>query len=217
MKNTVGTIPHDDKYLAKGRTKVVYLKNGYVYKYLRETIHIDPNTIRKEIAKRKENMGKYIPDTSLEKDEKGAFYIKQTYIPWKTLKNVDIKTLSKSQIQELIDFVEKYILHCKKEWLTPDFIGDQWIDNLFFAGIELIKRLPKNILSSSNIVFGDDWHFYLVDVVDIDWATTPFLSFLDKISQKILGLFVKNTIRKLKRLEETKNDVASKISDTLHS
>ena len=64
---------------------------------------------RKILNTKQKYFWEYIPETILCETGNWEYFIKQKYVNWKTLSQIDISVLSENTLSDLIDLIKKYI------------------------------------------------------------------------------------------------------------
>lgn len=157
---------------------------------------------RKIIELKKEYLWEYIPKTILCETHDGEYFIKQQYIRWKTLAEIDISTLSTNTLEKLLDLIKKYIRYHKEQWWEMDTTWYQyykWNPWNLERRIRNFLKVHKNFLASTNIMISDDWNVYMVDVCE---------SSDSRIFGKIKNIygkpFIRRTVKQLEKLLQQK-------------
>lgn len=184
-------------------------KDWYIFKFFKKDYHIlDIKTQQSILEKKKEYFWKYIPETILCKDLDWSYYIKQKFISWNVLKDVNINDLSTQTLEQLLDLINKYLLYCKNENQMIDITG--YID--YWKQISLNKRrllnflqIYKNFLSSTNIMIDDNWNVFMVDICD-SWETRTVWKFKNFCAKPFIE-YTKYSLSEIIRLRQEEKPV----------
>jgi len=212
MKN----LESEKYYKSEWVTKSLVWPNaqGYIFKYFKKDCEHKPYSFEKQsdiIEKKKQYIGRFIPETELVKCSDGTYYIKQKYIEWRLLKFIDINQLDAKVLSDLLELFDWYMAFCKDEWIKLDVIGYQQdihnLENLRKRRYLFYSRMFDGFLSSTNIMISNDNKVYMVDVCD----TIPEPKNQDKLSklkyavrEAIIDLWIKKTKYRIHRLIKEK-------------
>jgi hypothetical protein len=189
-------------------TKYIWLPDkdwfiNKVFKTHQETLPIQEQIERLE--KKKEYFWEYIPETFLCEIGSGDYIIKQKYIKWKILKEIDIDTLSIDTLSKLLDLIKKYLKYYKEQWWNMDITWYQyypWNISVIRKKIKNFLTIYKNFLVSTNIIISDDWNPYIVDICEsVDYRLQW------KIKNFCAKPFIKRTISKLEDILKKKVNI----------
>lgn len=75
---------------------------------------------RKILNTKQKYFWEYIPETILCETGNWEYFIKQKYVNWKTLSQIDISVLSENTLSDLIDLIKKFIKYHKEQWWELD-------------------------------------------------------------------------------------------------
>ena len=159
---------------------------------------------RKILNTKQKYFWEYIPETILCETGNWEYFIKQKYVNWKTLSQIDISVLSENTLSDLIDLIKKYIKYHKEQWWELDLTWYQqykWNPKTLKRMILNFLKINQNFLASTNIMISNDWHVYMVDVCEstdirLQWK---FKNFCAKP-------FIKRTIFKLEKILQQKRE-----------
>ena len=167
-----------------------------IFKTSRQILPIDE---QREIIKTKmQYFWEYIPETTLIQISGDDYIIRQKFIEWKTLSEINIEDLSPETLEKLIDLIKKYLKYHKEQWWDMDITWYQYypwnISDTKRRFLNLLK-IKQNFLVSTNIMVWDDWNVYMVDVCEsadirIAWKIKNFLA----------KPFIKRTIFNLEKI-----------------
>lgn len=190
----MGEIPSlwSTKYISASDKEWFVIKS---FKDKRQVLSIDKQ--RKIIEKKKEYFWEYIPETELIEIGTGDddYIIKQQFIKWKTLAQIDISTLSAETLEKLLDLIDKYLLYYKEQWWEMDITWYQyyqWNPSSIRKKIMNFFKITKNFLTSTNIMISDDWNVYMVDVCESKYIRLQW-----RIKNFCAKPFIKMTISRL--------------------
>ena len=169
---------------------------------------------RNIIESKMEYFWEYIPETELIETENWEYTIRQKFIKWKTLNQIDISNLSAETLRQLIDLIKKYLQYYKEQGWDLDLTGYQhykWNPSHLERMIRNFLKINKNFLVSTNIMVGDDWNVYMIDVCE---SAEQRLAW--KIKNFCAKPFIKRTIYNLeKALQKRVNFENKNIKDDL--
>jgi len=139
--------------------------------------------------------------------------------------DVDINSLTASSIDELVDFLKKYLNFCHTESIFNDVAWYQelydkindwnFLRKIYINLIIRYNRCVKNIFKSTNVLLSNDGHIYMVDVCD-DVDKNQCLNLIQNLNKnlkkrlKILFLNIN-----IKKLEKYKRKYKSELIETL--
>lgn len=199
------------KYVSKPDDK------GYIFKYFRKDSIHTPYSFEeqnKNIEKKKQYIWKFLPETQLLKNDDGTYYIKQKYIEWKLLKDVNIHNLDDKVLSDLLELFDWYMAYCKDENARIDIIWFQEdidsLKNIRKRRFLFYTRIFNRFLSSSNVIISNDNKVYMIDVCDAIPVNNN--QKLYKIKMEFRQAFMKLWIRKAKSkirhlIEERKEEL----------
>ena len=187
-----------------------------VFKAERKIIPIQEQRRVLEIKKR--YFWEYIPETELIEKENWGYVIKQKFVEWKTLANVDISSLSTETLEKLIDLIKKYLKYYKEQWWDMDITWYQyypWNPNSIMRKFMNFLKINQNFLVSTNIMIWDDGNPYMVDICE-----SADVRFQWKIKNLLAKPFIRRTISNLeetlqKRINFENEDMNQELLNTL--
>lgn len=171
-----------------------------VFKTRKQMLPIDEQ--RKIIEKKKEYFGEYIPETELIETDNWEYIIRQKFIEWKTLAQVDVSTLSAETLAKVLDLIKKYLKYHKEQWWEMDITWYQyysWNPSVMKKRIMNFLKINQNFLVSTNIMISEEWNVYMVDVCE---STDSRL--LWKLKNLLAKPFIKRTIFNLEKILQKK-------------
>ena len=184
-------------------------EDWYISKFFKTKKQQLPIEKQREIIRlKKEYLWEYIPKTILCETHDGEYFIKQQYIKWKTLAEIDISTLSTDTLEKLLDLIKKYIRYYKEQWWEMDTTWYQyypWNPSNIERRIKNFFKVHKNFLASTNIMVSDDWNVYMVDVCESSDSRI-----LGKIKNIYGKPFIKRTVNQLEKILNQKIAKAAK-------
>lgn len=195
------------KYVSKPDDK------GYIFKYFRKDSIHTPYSFEeqnKNIEKKKQYIWKFLPETQLLKNDDGTYYIKQKYIEWKLLKDVNIHNLDDKVLSDLLELFDWYMAYCKDENARIDIIWFQEdidsLKNIRKRRFLFYTRIFNRFLSSSNVIISNDNKVYMIDVCDAIPVNNNQKLYKIKMEfrQAFMKLWIKKAELKIRRLIKEK-------------
>ena len=180
-------------------------KDWFIVKVFRTKQQSLPILEQKKLLRLKEQyFWEYIPETTLLEIWDGEYLIKQKYINWKTLSQIDVNKLSPETLCKVLDLIKKYIKYHKEQWWELDLTWYQyykWNPSTIVRRIKNFLKIKDNFLNSTNIMIADDWGVYMVDICEsadsrLQWKVKNFFA----------KPFIKLTICRLEKLLQHKID-----------
>lgn len=162
------------------------------------------------LDKKSKYFGKYMPLTFLCERDNWTYIIRQEFIKWKRLSDVNINNLSANTLTQLLDLINKYIKYGKEEKKLLDYTWHQeYPDNppLLIRKLRTFLKVNKNFLISTNIMISDDWNVYMVDLCE---TKDYHENFTKRIKNFCSKPFIKKTISELEEVLKMKKDEENK-------
>lgn len=201
-------------------TKHIYkLDEWFIIKIFKTKRQILPiQEQRKIIEMKKKYFWEYIPETELIEKENWEYVIKQKFIEWKTLSQIDIPSLSTETLWKLLDLIKKYLQYHKEQWWDMDITWYQyypWNPGSIKRKLMNFFKINQNFLTSTNIMIWNDWNPYMVDICE-----SADSRFQWKIKNLLAKPFIRRTISNLeetlkKRINFENENINKELLDTL--
>lgn len=178
-------------------------ENWFISKVFKNKKQILPIEEQKRIIEvKKKYFWEYIPETELIEIEGWEYIIRQKFIKWKTLDQINVSNLWAETLSKLLDLIKKYLKYHKEQWWSMDITWCQnhpWNPNIIKMRIMNFLKINKNFLVSTNIMVWDDWNVYMVDICE-----SAIYRLQSRIKNFCSKPFVKRTIKELEELLQQK-------------
>lgn len=207
------------KYLNEWVEKEVFCSadKTYVTKFFKEWRQILPYNEQLQVLEtKKKYLWKHMPETFLEKIDSWDkdYCIKQKYISWEQIRDIDFSDLSELALKNLWSLLESYISYCNKEGKYIDAFGyqKQYKDlSSWQRRTKLLLKIYKNFLISSNIIITDDDQVYYIDIAE----SFPFPDYY-KFKNFLMKPFIYFTLKKVKKSSSKETQIWEKVKKDLH-
>ena len=178
-------------------------ENWFISKVFKNKKKLLPIEEQKRIIEvKKQYFWEYIPKTELIEMENWEYIIRQKFIRWKTLDQIDVSNLWPETLSKLLDLIKKYLKYHKEQWWSMDVTWCQyhaWNPNIIKMRIMNFLKINKNFLVSTNIMIWDDWNVYMVDICE-----SAVFRLQSRIKNFCSKPFIRRTIKKLEELLQQK-------------